>query len=318
MEQAKLLWAAATDLPSGWPMLRHAHDFYHLFYFRSGKTSFLINDIKYEISDGDCAIVSPKQYHEMPADAHSLLDVYELKFTLSNSILECLLKDKGPILRKGLIDMEQSLAYIIHAWAVNDVSQQETAEALLSSLLLTIQYVLSDIPAQVSTYIDTSTYSSLTKKMIQYIEQTHTDVFSLDNMQKALGYNKRYLCSAFKQNTGITIVDYLNHIRIRHATICFYYHGVPVSITAQCVGFSTPLHFTRVFKQLVGITPTEFRNRYGLGNTDITERKRLDAPYLSVYEEILGVKRLPLKESLCALHELGKHSHISCFSKQEV
>lgn len=315
MIQAKLLWAAATDLPSGWPMLRHAHDFYHLLYFRSGKTTFLIDDIKYDVFCGDCAIISPKQFHEMPADMHSLLDVYELKFTLSNTVLERLLKEKGPILPKGHVDMEQSLAYIIHAWAVNDASQQETAEALLSSLLLTMQYVLSDIPAQVSTYIDASTYSSLTKKMIQYIEQTHTDVFSLDNMQEALGYNKRYLCSVFKQNTGITIVDYLNHIRIRHATICFYYHDVSVTIAAQSVGFSTPLHFTRVFKQLVGITPTAFRKYYGLSNLDITERKRLDVPYLSAYEELLGVKRLPLKESLCALRELGKRSHISYSSK---
>ena len=100
-------------------------------------------------------------------------------------------------------------------------------------------------------------------------------------------------------------MEYLHHVRIRHATRCFYYHDVPVSITAQCVGFTTSLHFTRVFKQLVGITPSQFREHYSLNKHDISERDRLATPYLSVYEEILGVKRLHLNESIKALRQLG-------------
>lgn len=305
MLQTKILWAAASDLPAGWPILSHSHAFYHLMYIRSGTAVFILDGIPHQVSQGDCVMIAPHVVHEAPADFHSLLDVYELKFTLSDSSIDTLLKHTEPVIHDNNSYMEQTLQHIIHNWAVNTSPEQEIAETLLASMLLTIQMTLSVIPEQVSTYVDTSAYTDLTKKIIQYVESTHTESFKLDSLETALGYNKRYLCSAFKQNTGITIVEYLHHIRIRHATRCFYYHDVPVSITAQCVGFSTPLHFTRVFKQLVGITPSQFREIYSLNKHDISERERLATPYLSVYEEILGVKRLQLSESIESLRQLG-------------
>lgn len=305
MLQTKILWAAGSDLPPGWPILSHSHEFYHLMYICSGKAMFILDGIPYQASKGDCVMIAPHVTHEVPADSHSLLDVYELKFTISDSSIETLLKQAGPVIHDDTTNMEQTLQHIIHNWAANTTPEQEMAETLLASLILTIQMTLSVIPEQVSTYIDTSAYTDLTKKIIQYVENTHTESFSLDELETALGYNKRYLCSVFKENTGITIVEYLHHVRVRHATRCFYYHDVPVSITAQCVGFTTSLHFTRVFKQLVGITPSQFREHYSLNKHDISERDRLATPYLSVYEEILGVKRLHLNESINALRQLG-------------
>ncbi len=306
MLKLKILWAAASDLPAGWPMLVHSHASYHLFYIRSGKATFVIDGQKYNVSSGDCVIASPHMFHGIPDRTHSLLDVYELKFTLSEPAINSLLKQTEPVIHGGIANMEQTLQYIIHTWAANNGSQQDIAETLLSSLLLTIQMNLTIIPEQVSTYIDTSNYGTLTRKIIQYLEDAHTEPFCLDDLAKELGYNKRYLCSHFKQETSITIVDFLNHIRIRHATQCFYYHDVPVSITAQHVGFSTPLHFSRVFKQLVGISPSEFRQQYNLNKVDSSESKRFETICLSKYERILGVKRLPLKESVQALRELGE------------
>ena len=306
MLQTKILWAATSDLPPGWPILNHSHEFYHLMFICSGKAMFILDGIPYQVSKGDCVMIAPHVTHEVPADSHSLLDVYELKFTLSDSSIDTLLKRTEPVINGNVANMEQTLQYIIHNWAVNDACSQEIAETLLSSMLLTIQMTLSIIPDQVSTYIDTSSYTNLVKRVIQYVESVHTESFTLDEMETVLGYNKRYLCTVFKQYTGITIVEYLHHVRIRHATRCFYYHDVPVSITAQCVGFSSPLHFTRVFKALVGITPSQFRELYSLNKHDISERERLATPYLSVYEEILGVKRLPLHISIEALRKLGE------------
>ena len=175
------------------------------------------------------------------------------------------------------------------------------------SAMLTAIVTAPTAEKQVSTYIETACYPPLIRRIIHYIEQTHTDSFSLDQLAKQLGYNKRYLCSAFRNATGYTILDYLNHVRIRHATNCFYYYDVPIGVIAETVGFITAVHFTRVFKKLVGISPSTFRSHYNLGN-DPSESRRLTGSELSVYDEILGVKILPLDDAVQALLELGRRT----------
>ena len=76
---------------------------------------------------------------------------------------------------------------------------------------------------------------------------------------------------------------------------------------AENVGFITAVHFTRVFKKLVGISPSTFRSHYNLGH-DPSENRRLTGSEVSAYDEILGVKILPLDDAVQALRELGRRT----------
>ena len=298
MIQAKVLWALSSDLPAGWPLLSHAHSFYHLFCLQSGKAVFILDGTPTEVQAGQCLIIPPGMTHEVPAEEHSLLTAYEVKFTLDTPAplpLLCPMDDY----------MERSLQNILYSWTLGEDPDRKDAGMFLSAMLTAV-VTAPTAEKQVSTYIETACYSTLIRRIIHYIEQTHTDAFSLDQLAAELDYNKRYLCSAFRRATGYTILDYLNHVRIRHATNCFYYYDVPIGVIAEHVGFITAVHFTRVFKSLVGISPSAFRSRYNLGS-DLSE-SRLTGSKLSTYDEVLGVKILPLPDAVQALLELGRRA----------
>lgn len=309
MPLAKVLWAAATDLPAGWPLLSHAHPFFHLFRIRSGKAKILIDGKPYMLTSGSCIIIPPGCLHEIPADEHSLLITNEVKFTIEDENLRKILTDASPVVLENAPYVGQSIQNILYSWATGAPGYRDNSDIYLSAMLLSVATEQPLTEAHISTYIDTAPYPKLIKQIIRYIEDNHAESFSLDLLAGELGYNKRYLCSAFKNSTGITILDYLNHVRIRHATNCFYYYDVPITVIAQFVGFITPVHFTRVFKKLVGISPSRFRSCYCLANIDATENQRLTTPQFSVYEEVLGVKILPLEEAIRALRELGKRAN---------
>lgn len=298
MIQAKVLWALSSDLPAGWPLLSHAHSFYHLFCIQSGKAVFLLDGKPQEVAAGQCLIIPPGMTHEVPAEDHSLLTAYEVKFTLDTPAalpLICAMDDY----------MERSLQNILHSWTLGEDPDRKDAGMFLSAMLTAV-VTAPTAEKQVSTYIETARYPALIRRIIRYIEQTHTESFSLDQLATELDYNKRYLCSAFRRATGYTILDYLNHVRVRHATNCFYYYDVPIGVIAEHVGFITAVHFTRVFKKLVGISPSAFRSRYNLRN-DLSE-SRLAGSKLSTYDEVLGVKILPLSDAVEALLELGRRA----------
>ena len=304
MLQTNILWAIFNDLPAGWPLAGHSHPFYHLFYIKSGNACFWLDHVPYQVSSGTCVLVPPGVFHELPAEQHSLMDSYEIKFTLNDSALETYLRAAGPIF-PGSPFTETTIAYIVRNWESHDPLCAPHVGAYLDALLLSLYQEQQNIRRPVSTYIDVSPYPELVQRIIHYIEQNHTEDFSLDALGEALGYNKRYLCGVFRASVGMTIIDYLSHIRIRHATFLLYYHDVPTAVVGQYVGFVSSVHFSRVFKKLTGMSPGRYRQLYTLRSESLSEQQRLTGKYPSQYEELLGVKVLPLAESVLRLQQLG-------------
>jgi AraC-like DNA-binding protein len=67
---------------------------------------------------------------------------------------------------------------------------------------------------------------------------------------------------AFKKDTGFTILDCLNTIRIRRAAELIVYSDHGFAQVADMCGFTSVTHFNRVFLKYVGITPGQCRRAY--------------------------------------------------------
>jgi AraC-like DNA-binding protein len=67
-----------------------------------------------------------------------------------------------------------------------------------------------------------------------------------------------YFCKMFKKVTGINFTDYLSRVRIEKAKNLLLNPNLRVSEIAFEVGFQSLTHFNRVFKKLLGQSPTEY------------------------------------------------------------
>ncbi len=70
----------------------------------------------------------------------------------------------------------------------------------------------------------------------------------------------------FKAKTGITFVDYLNDIRIGHASRLLIDTINPIAEIAQECGFTSLTNFNRIFKKRKGFVPKDFREKHGTPN----------------------------------------------------
>ena len=305
MYHTSVLWATASDLPAGWPILGHSHPFYHLFYIVSGRGVFLLDHKPYNVAPRTCLITPPGVYHEVPANGHNLLDIYEIKFTLHSNELRDILSRQGPIISNASPFIEKNIQYIVYNWARRDLLSLQYTDAFLCALLMANHLDQSIATGQSSRYVDTSNHSDLTRQIIAYIENNYSEPFSLERLAEKLEYKKQSLCTAFKKNTGITIIDYLNHVRIREATFRIYYGGMSVSVISQHVGFTTYVHFARTFRKLVGISPSQYWELYSLHNKETLEGKQT-RPYTDLYEQLLGSRILQVQEAIDNLRQLGE------------
>ena len=83
---------------------------------------------------------------------------------------------------------------------------------------------------------------------------------SLSSIAVNIGYHEKYVSARFKKEVGIPFVQYLRDIRINHAVFLMEQGVVSVKNVAFLSGFSDSLYFSKVFKEIKGISPKEFIN----------------------------------------------------------
>ncbi|MHC5269126.1 response regulator [Enterococcus sp. LJL98] len=75
-----------------------------------------------------------------------------------------------------------------------------------------------------------------------------------------------YLSRLFKQKTGQNFIDYLTQLRLEHAKKLLRQSNLKIYQIAEQVGYDNSRYFTRLFKETVGVTPTEFRKSQSMSH----------------------------------------------------
>ena len=97
--------------------------------------------------------------------------------------------------------------------------------------------------------------------IIDNINNNYEHDISLQNLADMLHISEYYLCREFKKNTNRTITDYIKRTRIMNAERCFIEADKNVTEVATMTGFSNLTHFYRVFKDITGYSPSEYRKK---------------------------------------------------------
>lgn len=95
-----------------------------------------------------------------------------------------------------------------------------------------------------------------------YLDEHFTESLSLDFLAEMIYINKYYLVKIFKQQYGLTISQYIQQKRITHAKHLLRFTDRSVeSIGAEC-GMEQPHYFSRIFKKVEGISPSQYRGMW--------------------------------------------------------
>ena len=96
----------------------------------------------------------------------------------------------------------------------------------------------------------------------RYFRDHYQEKFSLDVLSSSLFVNKVYLSKVFKQSEGITLLRYYNRFRCEQACALLRDTGWSVEAIGEQVGYNTPSHFARIFREFFQCSPSAYRKRY--------------------------------------------------------
>ena len=96
-------------------------------------------------------------------------------------------------------------------------------------------------------------------KARKFIHEHSDDELSLTKVAKFSNISGNHLSEKFKEVTGINFVDYIARIRVGKARDLLQNSNLRISEIAFAVGFQSLSQFNRVFKKVLGQTPTNYR-----------------------------------------------------------
>jgi len=100
-----------------------------------------------------------------------------------------------------------------------------------------------------------------------YIADHYLENLRLDDLAETAHISSCYLSKLFRQETGQTIGDYITSFRVAKAKDLLIHEEWKIIEIANLVGYESPNHFSRVFKQYAGKTPSEYRKEHSLDKT---------------------------------------------------
>ena len=99
------------------------------------------------------------------------------------------------------------------------------------------------------------------KTCIKYIDKSLDTTLTLKELSDKVGLTPQYLCRIFKKHTGHSPIEYYTLRKIKRACTLLDMTDLRISEISSQVGIRDPYYFTRIFKRIMKMPPTEYRNR---------------------------------------------------------
>ncbi|MDD6136194.1 MAG: AraC family transcriptional regulator [Lachnospiraceae bacterium] len=257
----------------------HYHDTLEAIYCIENKYRVKIGDVEYLMNAGDILFIPPNLLHEIPMSDPGirfiyLFDVSMLKefqdYKLLSSTFNQALLVNSKTCPNIYHDISERMIRIVDIYFSNCTMWETKIYFNLLHIFLQVyeDYMqINTIHAADSMSDEAPAYSERFTSFLNYVDIHYAEEITLDDAAKAIGFSKYHFTRIFKQHTGFTFHEYLNHKRIQVAQSLL---AADLSITdiAFQTGFNNLTSFCRCFKKYAGTSPSEYRKLFDPETTD--------------------------------------------------
>ena len=242
----------------------HWHDRFELLLIKQGSLEYYCSTEHVIFKEGDVAIISPKSLHSAFAGADGV--VYDvIMFNLDHFI-------NGTIASKNFLTPLNDGNLIFETKTTNSEIVNQLQAIINADLhrnsyqplmVLGCVYNLMGLLYEHCVTIENTTTNIEEKfgKVINYINKHFAEDISSSFLSSKFGYEEAYFCRKFKKNTGITVMKYIQVLRLEESKKLITKSDFSIKDIALTCGFSDVAYFTNCFKKLYQMTPTQMREQ---------------------------------------------------------
>lgn len=241
----------------------HWHEAIELLYFTQGKAVTACNLQEYEVKKGTIVLVNGNELHT--AIISQLNSVYYC-IQLDPNFFHNLIGDKY-VHFENIIQDEDCTKLLDRLIAIH--FEKPTTRSIVESKKLAYEFFILLTERYTKNILDEGEYKKQFKKLdtfhhiIDYLDRHYVEDLSVAELSANFNMSSSYFAHFFKQYAQKSVIEYVNETRIMHAKNFLEKEDLPISEIALRVGFSDINYFSRKFKAITGITPTEYKKNCG-------------------------------------------------------
>lgn len=234
----------------------HYHSSYELYYLEAGSREYFVEDKFFSVSAGDFILIGPSKFHRT-GGAYSLRTIVGFTYdflaeTYTPSAIKNLLRCFDQTLISPSENMQDEFKSLLKSLAE---CTNKTDFAIDLSILL----------RKLSKCTPDNSYDERISNIIKYINKHFPEIHSIEQIAEQMHVSKHHLCRVFKSSMGITLIDYLNNIRVKNACNFLESSDKDILEISQLCGFHSSAYFSNVFRRITGDSPTGYRRGHRKG-----------------------------------------------------
>ena len=248
----------------------HYHNAYELYYLYSGERYYFIKDKTYHVKRGNLVLIKPYEIHSTSNTGKNGYDRCLIMFKSSFvadiarmmgevNVFECFERDINLI---KLNFHEQSFVENLLLSMTNEYSARAAGyedflkTALFQLLLLASRHAEGDESRE---SISLNATHKTVSEVAAYINNSFYEDITLEKISERFYISQSYFSRTFRRVTGVSFVEYLNGVRVKEAQRLLATTDMGVSKISDAVGYKNLTHFGRSFRNIVGMSPSEYR-----------------------------------------------------------
>lgn len=239
-------------------------DHFLMHYIVSGSGKFIVDNREYVLSEGQGFLICPEIISYYEADKANPWTYIWVGFFGAKA--KELLKQAGLSLKNPIFqgDKDGQMQRCLEGMLKTEETQA-TRDIRFTGLLYNfIALLIENNKEGRSSGEDKNGRDYYFQRAIEFVHMNYSRNISISDIAKYIGIDRKYLHFTFKEHLGLSPQRFLIAYRMERACSLLSDDSLAISHISRSVGYSDPLLFSRIFKKIKGISPSEYRKNKSL------------------------------------------------------
>ncbi len=251
------------------------HDFWEIVYVDSGEVNLTGGEQVFHVKQGEMMFHRPNEFHRVEGDGAHASSVFIITFDCASPAMRFFhgkvmsVPHEFDSLLRNLID-ECTSSFILSRYPLTQKKNaplggqqliRNYLECFLICMMRTEARKKDDTAHSLLFTSQDNLEEKLTRDIKEYLKaRLHTKV-TLKEIGAHFHFSVTTLCTAFRKNTGESIIHYFLSVKIKEACKMLSEQSDTIAVVAERLGFDNSLYFSRMFRKYTGLSPTEYRRK---------------------------------------------------------